>query len=45
MGITESALPTMKEILGKHLIAKVKLEGIETKLNLLRDERRRKALE
>ncbi|MBA7571304.1 hypothetical protein ES708_13063 [subsurface metagenome] len=44
-GITEQAPPIMREILGKHLVAETKPEGIKTTLDLMTDEGKRKALE
>jgi len=44
-GITEQAPPIMREILGKHLVAETKPEGIKTTLDLMTDEGKRKAFE
>jgi len=42
-GITEQAPPIMREILGKYLVAEIKLEGIKTTLDLMTDEGKRNA--
>lgn len=42
-GITEQAPPIMREILGKHLVAETKPEGIKTTLDLMTDEGKRNA--
>jgi len=42
-GITEQAPPIMREILGKHLVADTKPEGIKTTLDLMTDEGKRNA--
>lgn len=44
-GITEQAPPIMREILGKHLVAETKPEGIKTTLDLMTDEGKRNAFE
>lgn len=43
-GITEQAPAIMREILGKHLVAEAKPETINTTLDLMDDQGRRKAL-
>ncbi|GAI75217.1 unnamed protein product, partial [marine sediment metagenome] len=42
-GITEQAPPIMREILGKHLVAETKPEGIKTTLDLMTNEGKRNA--
>ncbi|HIH97611.1 MAG TPA: hydantoin racemase [Thermoplasmata archaeon] len=44
LGITESTPPIMKEILGEHLVAEVKPEGVETTLDLMTDEGKKDAI-
>jgi len=42
-GITEQTPPIMREVLGKHLVAEKKPEGIKTILDLMTDEGKRNA--